>query len=173
MDRALTAELRKANTATPAGGGAPDRGHTRAAPASPQGEGGQPLRSTPRRMLLIDDEPMILATLAMLLSKQYDVVTASSGSEARDMLQSDRGFDVLLCDLMMADVSGMDLHRSVLALDPQLARRMVFMTGGAYTEAAERFLLEVPNPRVVKPFELSDLQSALHEVLRGATPAVE
>ncbi len=152
---------------------ASDRGRASTTPPRPPVGGDGATAPTRRRVLLVDDEPMILTTLAALLSADYDVVTAGSGGAARDLLQHDRRFDAVLCDLMMAEVTGMDLHRGLAALDPGLAGRMVFMTGGAFTDAAERFLTAVPNPRVVKPFELPELLAILGRVARAAPRSVD
>jgi CheY-like chemotaxis protein len=152
---------------------ASDRVRASTTPPRPPVGGDGATAPTRRRVLLVDDEPMILTTLAALLSADYDVVTAGSGGAARDLLQHDRRFDAVLCDLMMAEVTGMDLHRGLAALDPGLAGRMVFMTGGAFTDAAERFLTAVPNPRVVKPFELPELLAILGRVARAAPRSVE
>jgi hypothetical protein len=54
----------------------------------------------------------------------------------------------------MPEMTGMDLHRELLLLAPDQAQRMIFLTGGAFTESGREFLDRVPNPRVEKPFEV-------------------
>jgi len=119
------------------------------------------------RILVVDDEPMILTSLAALLSARFEVVSAGSGEAARTVLGDDRRFDAILCDLMMAEVSGMDLHRWLASVEPALAERMVFMTGGAFTEGAERFLAAIDNPRMVKPFEFPALEALIARVVHA------
>jgi two-component system, NtrC family, sensor kinase len=109
------------------------------------------------RVLVIDDEPMMGTTLRMALAEDHEVVFVQSGEAARELLQRDRHFDAIVCDLMMPDVSGMDLHRWLDERDAELASRMIFMTGGAYTEASRRFLGSVDNPQIQKPFDVSEL----------------
>lgn len=68
-------------------------------------------------------------------------------------------FDVILCDLMMPRMTGMELHAQLAALAPRQAERMVLLTGGAFTAAASEFLPRVPNARVDKPFDLVSLRA--------------
>lgn len=116
------------------------------------------------RILIIDDEPMIGTTLKVLLSDDHDVVLAESGGAAREMLERET-FDLVLCDLMMPGVSGMDLHEWLHAQAPDAAKRMVFMTGGVFTDGARDFLEQVPNRRIEKPFDTRDLLTLIEEEL--------
>ena len=117
-----------------------------------------------RRLLIVDDEPHLARTLQILLGDEHDVDVVTSGSEARARLERDPGFDAILCDLAMRDVSGMDLHDWLSRERPLIAARMIFMTGGAYTPEARAFLDRVPNPRVEKPFRLEELQALVRDV---------
>jgi CheY-like chemotaxis protein len=67
----------------------------------------------------------------------------------------------------MPDVSGVDVYAWIRAEAPALARKVVFMTGGAFTPRARELLERVPNRRVEKPFELSELSAALEKVTRA------
>ncbi|MFW6050647.1 MAG: response regulator [Myxococcota bacterium] len=120
------------------------------------------------RVLVIDDEPMMGTTLRMALADEHEVVIVDSGEDARRLLEDDRGFDAIVCDLMMPDVSGMELHALLEASAPHLARRMIFMTGGAYTDAARRFLEGVDNPRIQKPFDVDELLALVQHVRSDA-----
>jgi PAS domain S-box-containing protein len=119
------------------------------------------------RILVVDDERAMRTTLAALLSDHYEVLTADSGAGAIGTLTRDPAFDAVLCDLMMPDVSGVDVYAWILAEAPALARKVVFMTGGAFTPRARELLERVPNRRVEKPFELSELSAALEKVTRA------
>ena len=124
---------------------------SRPAPQGPRG-----------RLLVVDDEASVRLLLRRLLGTEHSVQCADSGAAARDLLQSGAEFDVILCDLMMPRLSGMDLHEWAALQQPAAARRMVFMTGGAFTTRARRFLERVPAGRVVeKPFEAADLCALL------------
>lgn len=117
-----------------------------------------------RRLLVVDDEPMILSTLKPLLEFQgFAVDTAATGLKARDLIAEGREYAAILCDLMMPEMSGIDLFRWLAANAPETARRMIFLTGGAFTEEAARFLAETQNPTVMKPFELHELVAAIDD----------
>ena len=119
------------------------------------------------RVLIVDDEPLIGTTLKVLLADDHDVEFASSGSDARALLERDQGFDVILCDLMMPGVNGMDLYAWLRKADPELATRMVFMTGGVFTEEARAFLDSIPNARIEKPFDHDVLLQIIRDLDRG------
>ncbi len=115
-----------------------------------------------RRVLVVDDEIRIARWICDALGEfEHEVSLASSAQEALACIESSAPFDAIVCDLMMPDLSGMDLHVRVQSLRPGLERRMVFMTGGAFTPRAIRFLAENTNPCVEKPFELAELTQAL------------
>ena len=117
------------------------------------------------RVLVVDDEKAIRTTLVALLSDSYDVVTADSGASAISLLKGDVAFDVVLCDLMMPDVSGIDLHDWMEAEAPTLAKRVVFMTGGAFTPRAIDFLGTTRRPRLDKPFTIAALETKIAELV--------
>jgi|GEM_PF-1899730 len=117
-------------------------------PVAPPAPAPQPPRA---RLLIIDDEPNLARTLARLLDA-HAVEIATSGAEGLRMLEADAGYDLVLCDLMMPGLNGMDVHRAVHARKPAQAARFVFMSGGAFTPRAQAFLAEVGLPRLDKPF---------------------
>jgi PAS domain S-box-containing protein len=124
------------------------------------------LPSTVRgRILVVDDEESIRKMLQRLLGREHEVLTAASGDEARGLFENDRAFDVVLCDLMMPKVSGMELHEWVIARDPALAARMVFMTGGGFTSKASDFLARITNVRIEKPVPLTELKRLVSELI--------
>jgi CheY-like chemotaxis protein len=117
------------------------------------------------RLLIVDDEPTLGRALARVLADDYDVTLATSGREALALLAAS-SFDVVLSDLMMPEMTGMQLHAELSALRPELVARMVFMTGGVFTAAAQEFLAASPHPRLDKPMDLRTLRA----VLRGVWP---
>jgi signal transduction histidine kinase len=118
------------------------------------------------KILVIDDEPMINVILRRMLGRDHDVTSASSVREAIERLANeDEHPDLVLCDLMMPEMTGMDLHAELSRTNPSLAQRIVFMTGGAFTPRAREFLDQVPNARVEKPFEVQSLRALLQQLL--------
>jgi PAS domain S-box-containing protein len=127
-------------------------------PPEPAGAGALRLR-----VLVVDDEIALGRTLAIGLADEFDVATATSGREALELLASKERWDVIICDLMMPDVSGMDVYERVAERSPHLAERFVFVTGGAFTERARAFVERVGAPVIEKPFELAQLSALLRE----------
>ena len=118
-------------------------------------------------VIVIDDEPLVGRSIRRAL-RGHEVEVFSSGKEAIARLRSDEPFDVVFCDLMMPEVSGMDLFRQVSARRPELASRFVFMTGGAFTPKARSFLEKTQLPCLEKPFELRQIRDLVRERADGA-----
>jgi PAS domain S-box-containing protein len=112
------------------------------------------------RVLVIDDEPALCTTIRHVMALDHDVVTAASALEALSILERDRMFDVVFCDVHMPEMTGVELHARVRKLDAELAERFVFLTGGDV-------LPEGDLPRsIAKPFHLQELQNAVDAKLR-------
>ncbi|MCK6544429.1 ATP-binding protein [Myxococcota bacterium] len=126
------------------------------------------VRPLPRgRVFVVDDEPEIREVLARELGRDHELVTAASGEEARAILGRDAQFDVLYCDLMMPRMSGMELHAWIARERPELAARVVFMSGGAFTSEASQYLAKLPNRRIDKPFDRAAFRRLTAELIRG------
>jgi PAS domain S-box-containing protein len=124
-------------------------------------------RSGPRaRVLVIDDEVSIANTMRDLLSRRHDVTATNTARDALVAIESGQDFDVIFCDLMMPGMSGIDLYEHLRQSHPALARRIVFMTGGAFTTRAAEFLAATQNRRVEKPFSLELIERIVHEIAR-------
>jgi CheY-like chemotaxis protein len=124
------------------------------------------------RILVIDDDATVARGVSRLLAGEHEVVLASGAKEAIDKIRAGGCFDVILCDLMMPDVTGMDFHDELRSASPALAARIIFMTGGAFTTRAREFLDEVPNARVEKPFDAQGLRALVMDRVKqaGAAP---
>ncbi len=118
------------------------------------------------RILVIDDEPIIGSAIRRTLGKEHDVSVVTSGQEAISLIRSGEVFDLLLSDVMMPEISGIELYQELCRTAPDCSRRMVFLTGGAFTEGAKEFLESVPNPRLEKPFDPDRLRALVREQLR-------
>jgi signal transduction histidine kinase/CheY-like chemotaxis protein len=118
------------------------------------------------RLLVVDDEVAIGRTVSTALTDGFEITTATSGREALERIGGDSAYDVVLCDLMMPDVTGMDLYERVAENWPTLARAFVFITGGAFTERARAFVDRVDLPVVEKPFEPQALSALLRSRAR-------
>ncbi|MBI5494605.1 MAG: PAS domain S-box protein [Deltaproteobacteria bacterium] len=129
---------------------------------------GVPAERGPRgRILLVDDEAPICKAINRLLGVDHDVTIAPSGEAAQAILGQDPSFDVILCDLMMPGITGMELHAWLAQRDPATASRVVFLTGGAFTPRAAAYLASAGNPTISKPFDPAALRELVAERVRG------
>lgn len=127
------------------------------------------LASPPKRrgrVLIIDDEESLVQAIRRYLSPEHDVDGVTSARVAIEMLATGTHYDAIVCDLMMPQITGMDVHAAVMKLDPGAADRIVFMTGGAFIETARAFLDRSPNVRLEKPFDLKTLRSVINDLVR-------
>jgi signal transduction histidine kinase len=118
------------------------------------------------RVLVVDDEPIICFTLERLLASQHEVVALTDARDVLTRIDAGDRFDVILCDLMMPGMDGAELYRALRERARDQADAIVFVTGGAFTERAQRFLAEVPNPRVDKPFDVVALMDLVRSRLK-------
>jgi CheY-like chemotaxis protein len=91
------------------------------------------------------------------------VTVVTAGEQALELAFA-QGFDVIISDLMMPRMSGMALFQAIRAHAPAQAERMIFMTGGAFTEATRSFLENVPNLRLEKPLDVAHLRALVRRV---------
>jgi two-component system, cell cycle sensor histidine kinase and response regulator CckA len=122
-----------------------------------------------RRILAVDDEVLLLKAYRRMLADGHELVTALGGHEALRTLESDSGFDVVLCDLQMPEMSGMELHAAVRERFPALANRFVFVTGGAFSADARRFLEKAVSAVIQKPFRVEELLALVDSVAGGGS----
>jgi len=120
------------------------------------------------RILIVDDDPLVARALQRMLASRHEVMVETSASAALARAARDSRFDLVFCDLMMPDMTGMELYGVLRERQPALAERLIFMTGGAFTPEARLFLEQVPNPKVEKPFERDAVLSLVDTATRAA-----
>jgi CheY-like chemotaxis protein len=96
-------------------------------------------------VLVVDDEPAMVRAIERGLSLHHDVCMRTRGKEAVVRLSAGERFDVILSDLMMPEMTGMEFYEQITRVAPELADRIIFMTGGAFTPSAREFLERIPN----------------------------
>ncbi len=123
-----------------------------------------PIATAPRGVILVvDDEPLVARTLARMLSAhQVEIATGGRDALARC---TQTHYDVVVCDLMMPDLTGMELHAALADRGDATSRRFVFVTGGVFTEAARVFLEEPGRRWLTKPTSRLELGQVVDEVL--------
>jgi CheY-like chemotaxis protein/two-component sensor histidine kinase len=115
------------------------------------------------RVLVIDDDPLVIRSLRRLL-KPHDVTTVEHAPQALTLLGGESRFDLILCDLMMPELTGAELYQRVAAWGRGLEQQIVFITGGVFTEQMQGFLEQVPNRRLEKPIRANELDAILARV---------
>jgi PAS domain S-box-containing protein len=126
----------------------------------------EPATAQRGKVLVVDDDPMVAAVVRRILASDHDLTSTTSAQHALDLCSGGERYDVILCDLMMPQMTGMDLHAELARLAPDQAERMLFFTGGAFTERARSFLDEVDNLRLEKPFDAVTLRTLIASRLR-------
>ena len=116
------------------------------------------------RLLVIDDEPAVARYIARVLKHDCDVTTVNSGGDALSRLDSGEQFDVVLCDVMMPEMNGIELYGIIRERHTDLVPRVFFMTGGVFTQEAARFLERLPNPPIEKPMYKEKLRAMVQSV---------
>jgi PAS domain S-box-containing protein len=141
------------------------------APAAPQVE---PSEAPRARILVIDDEPLVRRAIARSLEREHDVVTVETAAEALARIEGGEAFDLILCDLMMPEMTGMEMAARLRRSLPALAARMVFLSGGAFTAEAAEFLRSVGSRYVEKPFLPDELSRRVAELIEAVkVPAAD
>ena len=123
------------------------------------------------RILFIDDEPSLLRGYERSFGRDHEVVVAEGGSQALAILGQRHDFNMIVCDLMMPDVSGMEVYRRAREAYPELDGTFVFVTGGVTQKDAQAFLRTVGNQVLEKPFDFGSLREIIE--VRTAKPAKE
>ena len=140
---------------------APEADHNdkrEARPSEPSRVVATETRARPK-VLVIDDDPIVGRSIVRLLRTSADAVAVTGGREAQQLLADGRSYDVIFCDLMMPDVSGAEVHAWISRERPDLVPRVVFLSGGATTAEAQRFLDESAPSCLTKPVPAHVLRS--------------
>jgi CheY-like chemotaxis protein len=123
------------------------------------------------RVLIIDDEPKLAESMRLLLEPEHDVTVTTSGQEGLQCLLDGPPFDLILCDLQMPGVTGMDLHAALEAQAPAVLPALLFMSGGAFTSAAQEFVGRHRERVLDKPLRPERLFALVEEALARSAPA--
>lgn len=127
-----------------------------------------PAEVPPSRLLIVDDEALVLRVIARVLSRRHQVDAVSSVAEALEILDGGSRYDLVLCDLMMPDQTGMDFHDLVRERYPDQLPRIAYMTGGVFSEEGEAFVSLAEVTVLDKPLDVARVEALLAEV-RGRT----
>lgn len=122
-------------------------------------------------ILVVDDELRLAESIRLLLAPDHQVAISTDGGEALARLQAGERFDVILCDLHMPRVSGVEFHRQLQRILPEEAARVIFLSGGAYDDEVRRFLQGIDNLVLEKPVRPQRLLQVIEQRLASGSTA--
>lgn len=118
------------------------------------------------QVLVIDDDPALIRSISRTLFGRCEVTTAFNGQEGLERILAAREpWTLVLCDMTMPVLNGREFHQQLLRRSPELAARVVFMSGGAISDETHAFLASIPNPKLEKPFTTRALLALLEQNL--------
>lgn len=129
----------------------------------------KPLGRRRARLLIVDDDREILRVLQRILAN-HEVTVAASAKDALQRLMAGSTFDLILCDLMMPEMTGIELHSALCERIPDQAERMVFLTGGSFDSEADVFVHSSGQRFMAKPFEIGELHALVMECIDQTEP---
>lgn len=124
------------------------------------------------RILVIEDDPGVAKAIDRILRDEHDVRVVTEPHRALEIIDRDPSFDIVLCDLMMPKVSGVELFDAVARANPALAEKFVFVTAASDATVAREFFERVPNRVISKPFDAELLRNAVRTLVGRSDPAV-
>jgi PAS domain S-box-containing protein len=120
------------------------------------------------RVLVVDDDALVGKAIRRVLPPEQEVFFEADPRRALARVRCGEAFDVVLCDLAMPEMSGLQFHAAVASASPALAAKMIFMTGGAFDTAAREFLAQSGKTCLPKPFAPDVLRQAVAQRLAAA-----
>jgi CheY-like chemotaxis protein len=115
----------------------------------------------PPRILVVHDPSTIGVTIARLLARDHEVVVAVDAADAIARIEAGERFDILLCDVTMPGMTGMELHAKLDRAAPDQAARMVFLTDTEITSEARSFIQRLETRSIEKPFTVTALRALI------------
>lgn len=118
-------------------------------------------------VLVVDDEPTVGTMLVRVLG-QHDVTAVTAARQALELLESGRSFDVIITDVMMPEMSGVGLYQELSRRFPLYTKRLVFLSGGAFSPTTKAFLRELENHHIEKPFDPNRVRDLVRQMVAAA-----
>jgi CheY-like chemotaxis protein len=120
------------------------------------------------KILVIDDEPGVRALLEKVLTQSgHAVDTISDASKALDKLSAGITYDVILTDVRMPGMSGIELYSSIIKKKPEMQNRIIFITGDVMGADIKAFLTQNNLSYLAKPFDTKLLKEKIEVIMAG------
>jgi nitrogen-specific signal transduction histidine kinase/CheY-like chemotaxis protein len=148
--------------------------HREAVVAEPEPARGAAAPAAPRRrhrVMLVDDEPQVAHTIERLLRRDYDITVALCGQDALDHITRGARFDAIVSDVMMPNMTGLELIEELQRLAPDQAQRLIFLSGGVFTAQTRERLDQIGVPQLEKPDTARELRDCVTRVAGDARHA--
>jgi CheY-like chemotaxis protein len=116
-------------------------------------------------ILIVDDEPAIVRSIRRILEKKHDILAATSAGEALKIINSGRQIDILILDVFMPEISGIDLAKTLKKQSVALAQKIIFITGGSADREISEYMAESDTPVLEKPINIEVLHSTIEDML--------
>ncbi|MBN2340939.1 MAG: response regulator [Deltaproteobacteria bacterium] len=116
-------------------------------------------------ILIVDDEPAIIRSTRRILEKDHDILAAGTAEEALDIMRANQHIDILLLDVFMPGMSGLELAETLKRMSSPLAQRIIFMTGGASNVEITKFMNESNAPMLEKPIDIPLLNALISDMI--------
>jgi signal transduction histidine kinase/CheY-like chemotaxis protein len=121
-------------------------------------------------IMVVDDDERVLRAYSRVLRNGYDVILASDGQEAIDLLSSGSRPDVLISDLLLPEVDGVELFQWLESQRPTLARATIFVSAATTVPHYAEFCQKLSNPILEKPVSKERLLSAIEQARQSNAP---
>ena len=124
--------------------------------------------------MVVDDEPRVAEMLQRVLRRDHEVVAVSCGKAALEQVRAGVWFDAIVTDVMMPNMTGIELLEELVRIVPEQARRLIFLSGGVFTPETRGRLDEMGTLQLEKPTNSSELRRAVMTIATRTSPiAVE
>lgn len=120
-----------------------------------------------RRVLVVDDEPLLRTLLCELLAAHHEITEVATGENAV-AAATDHEFDVILCDVMMPGLNGVDVYRRIAETRPGMERRIVFITGGTFMTTLADAVHATGATVLSKPFQIKHVLATIAAISSAA-----
>jgi PAS domain S-box-containing protein len=142
------------------------------APAASSAPASEPVSSgngkRRHRVMLVDDEPQVAHTMERLLRKDHDITVAVCGKDALALIAQGARFDAIISDVMMPNMTGIELIEELQRIAPDQAQRVVLLSGGAFTAQTRERLAQLGAPQLAKPVTAKQLRDCVLQIATGA-----
>jgi signal transduction histidine kinase/CheY-like chemotaxis protein len=125
------------------------------------------------RVMIVDDDPRIANAIKRILSRDHDVTLASCGADAIDHITAGAWFDAIITDVMMPNMTGVEMYDRLHEIAPAQATRVIFLTGGVFTPQTQAQLDTAGNPQLQKPVSSLELRACVTKLVTQAAGSPE